>query len=79
MGVASSTASDLGTEVSTETVNTALLSHVKLVGNSSSSNVEPVLVVRGEILVGSSLNNSDPLYLYNLILDRFGKKIGTLF
>ena len=74
MGVGVSTTSDLGTEVSAETVDTALLSHVKLVGNSGSSNVEPVLVVRGEILVGSSLNNSGPLYLYNLILDRFGKK-----
>ena len=61
MGVGVSTTSHLGTKVSSESVNTALLSHVELVSDSGGSNVEPVLVVRSEIFVGSGLNNSGPL------------------
>ena len=62
VGVGAGTSSDLGAEVSTETINTALLSHVELVRDSGSSSVEPVFVIRAQIFIGSSLNNAGPLF-----------------
>ena len=62
VGVGAGTSSDLGAEVSTETVNTTLLSHVELVSNSGSSDVEPVFVIRAQIFISSSLNNASPLF-----------------
>jgi hypothetical protein len=55
-------------EVLTESLDTDLLSHVKLVANSSSAGEKPVVVVRAELLVASGLNCLGPLL--NVILIR---------
>ena len=55
-------------EVLTESLDTDLLSHVKLVANSSSAGEKPVVVVRAELLVASGLNCLGPLL--NIILIR---------
>lgn len=52
----------LATVVGLEGRDADLASNVKLIGNGSSSNVEPVAVIRGEILVTSSLNVLGPLH-----------------
>ena len=48
--------------VLSEGVDSDLLSHVELVSNGGSSNVKPVWVIRGEILVASSLVVDGPLW-----------------
>lgn len=57
----------VGTVVLSEGVDSNLTSHVELVGNGGSSNVEPVLVVWGQVLVAGSLIVSGPLF--NIILN----------
>ena len=48
--------------VLSEGVDSDFLSHVELVSNGGSSNVKPVWVIRGEILVASSLVVDGPLW-----------------
>ena len=55
------------TVVLAETVDTDLLAHVELVGNGGSTDVEPVVVVWGELLLASSLNVLGPLLSIILI------------
>ena len=57
----------LGTVVLSEGVDSNLTSHVELVSDGGSSNVDPVLVIWGEILVTGSLIVSGPLL--NIILN----------
>jgi hypothetical protein len=56
----------LSTVVLSEGVDSDLLSHVELIGNGGSSNVEPVWIIWGEILVASSFIVVGPLY--NIII-----------
>ena len=58
------------TVVLAETVDTNLLAHVELVGDGGSTDVEPVVVVWGELLLASSLNVLGPLLSIILILFR---------
>ena len=56
----------LSTVVLSESVDSDLLSHVELIGNRGSSDVKPVWVIWGEILVASSLIVIGPLF--NIII-----------
>ena len=58
----SHTVSLLATVVGLKSGDTDLASDVELVSNGGSSDVEPVAIVGGEILVTSSLNVLGPLY-----------------
>ena len=49
------------TVVLAETVDTDLLAHVHLVGDGSSTDIEPVVVVWGEFLLASGLDDLGPL------------------
>ena len=57
----------LSTVVLSEGVDSDLLSHVQLIGNGCSSDVKPVWVIWGEILVASSLVVVGPLF--NIIIN----------
>ena len=66
--------------VLSEGVDSDLLSHVELVGNGGSSNVKPVWVIRGKILVASSLVVSGPLWHLDSVslLQVLGKSVNEL-
>jgi len=51
----------VATVVLTEGVDTNLSSHVELVSDGGSTDVEPVVVIRGEFLEATSLNMASPL------------------
>lgn len=57
----------LGSIVLTEALDSNLLSHVELVANRGSTDIEPVLRVWRELFLASSLNVLSPLCVINII------------
>jgi len=74
------TVSLLGAVVLAEGVDTRSLAHVELVGNGGSADVEPVSVVRREILLGAGLIIGGPLGVSNLLtlLEVLGEGLNEL-
>ena len=67
--------------VLSEGVDSDFLSHVELVSNGGSSNVKPVWVIRGEILVASSLVVDGPLWHLDSVslLQVLGESVNKFF